>query len=176
MAGSGVVISDSGQPYSALDSYNVAVCRPPAFTGGTANTRGDDAGTSDPYTLFTVTGDVFVRIWGICTVDLVSAGAGTVSVGVAGNTAGLIALETATEIDATGIYLSATQVIGTVSVATIPGPFVIANGLDIAEYLGTADVTAGNIYYICLWRPVSLGSDAAGVSIEGSVSPAGTQI
>ena len=171
-----MIYDGNGRPFDALDSYDAVVCRPPAFTGGTANTRGDDGGTSDPYTLFTVTGDIFVRIWGVCTVDLVSAGAGTISVGVAGNTAGLIALETATEIDVTGIYLSATQVIGTVAVATIPGPFVIANGLDIAEYIGTADVTAGNIYYICLWRPVSIGQDAAGNSIKGSVTAAGTQI
>ena len=170
-----MIYDGNGRPFSSLDSYNVVISRPPAFTGGTADTRGNDAGTKDPYTLFTVTGDVLVRIWGVCTVDLAGATA-TVSVGVAGNTAGLIALETATEIDATGIYASATQVIGTVALASVAGPFVIANGLDIAEYVATASVTSGNIYYICLWRPVSYGKDAAGLDVAGNVVAAGTQI
>ena len=164
-----------GVDYPALDSYNVAISRPPAFTGGTANTRGDDGGTDDPHTVFTVTGDVFVRMWGVCTVSLVGATA-TVSVGVAGNTAGLIALETATEIDADGLYVSATQVVGVVAVSSIPGPFVIGNGLDIIETTATADITAGNIYYICLWRPVSLGLSASQTDIQGNVVAAGTQI
>lgn len=139
---------------TSIDSFNVAVVTPPAFTGGTPNTRGDDGGTSDPYTLFNVTGEVLVRIFGVCTVDLVGATA-TISVGVPGNTASLIALETATEIDVGGIYVSATQVLGAVALATVPGPFVIVNGLDIIETIGTADITAGNIKYICLWRPLS---------------------
>ena len=140
-----------------LDSYNVARCVPTAFAGGTTNARGDNDGTSDPYTLFTVTGDVLVRIFGVCTTTLLGNSA-TIEVGVAGNTAGLIAQETATDIDANGIYLSATQVAGTVALATVPGPFLIVNGLDIIETIGTADITAGNIYYVCLWRPLSPGA------------------
>ena len=170
-----MMYDDNGRPFASLDAYNVAVCRPTAFDGATANSRGDKDGTDAAHTLFTVTGDVFVRLWGVCTVDLAGATA-TVSVGVTGNTAGLIALETATEIDATGLYVSATQVIGTVAVSSIPGPFVIANGLDIIETVATADVTSGNIYYICLWRPVTEGQSAAGVSIKGLVAPAGTQL
>ncbi len=145
-------------PHLTLDSYNIEVSRPAAFTGGTPNTRGDDGGTSDPFTLFTVSGDVIVRIFGVCTVDLVSAGGGTLSVGVTGNTAALIAAETATEIDATGIYLSATQVLGAVALSTLPGPFLVVNSLPIIETIGTADITAGNIYYICMWRPLSPGA------------------
>lgn len=171
-----MMYDDNGRPFSSLDAYNVAICRPTPFNSAVTNARGDFGGTDAAHTLFTVTGDVFVRLWGVCTVDLVSAGAGTVSVGVTGNTAGLIALETATEIDATGLYVSATQVIGTVAVSSIPGPFVIANGLDIIETTGTADISAGNIYYVCLWRPVSEGQSAAGVSIEGLVAAAGTQL
>lgn len=170
-----MIYDGNARPFSSLDSYNVAICRPTPFIGATTNGRGDVTGTGNPLTLFTVTGDVFVRVWGICTVDLAGA-TGTVSVGVTGNTAGLIALETATEIDATGLYVSATQVIGTVAVSSIPGPFVIANGLDIIETVATADITSGNIYYVCLWRPVSVGLDAEGNSIAGKVEAAGTQI
>ena len=170
-----MIYDGNGRPFSSLDSYNVVISRPPAFTGATANTRGDDAGTNDPYTLFTVTGDVLVRIWGVCTETLTNATA-TVSVGVAGNTAGLIALETATEIVTNGIYASATQVTGVVALSSVTGPFVIANGLDINEYVATADVTGGNIYYICLFRPVSKGQDASGNDITGNVVAAGVQI
>lgn len=159
----------------SLDDYDVAICRPPAFTGATSNTRGDKDGSLATYPLFTVTGDVFVRIWGVCTVALEGA-SGTIEVGVAGNTASLIAQETITDIEINSIYLSATQVIGAVSVATIPGPFVIVNGLDIIETVKTTDVSEGNIYYICLWRPVSEGRTGANVDMKGNVVRAGTQI
>lgn len=170
-----MIYDGSSRPFSSLDSYNVTVSRPPAFAGATANDRGDKDGTGTPYTLFTVTGDVIVRLWGVCTVDLAGATA-TVSVGVTGNTAALLALETATEIDANGIYVSATQVIGTVALSSVTGPFVIANGLDIIETVATADITSGNIYYICLWRPVSYGKNAADIDVAGNVVAAGTQI
>jgi hypothetical protein len=150
-----------------LNKFNKEVARPAAFAGGTTNARGDDGGTSDPKTLFTVTGDVLVRIFGVVTVDLVSAGAGTVSVGVTGNTAGLLALETGTDLDANGVYVSATQVAGTVAFSSVPGPFVIVNGLDINEYIGTADVTAGNIYYICLWQALSEDGNVVAAGATG---------
>ena len=58
-----MIYDGNSRPFSALDSYNVAICRPPAFAGATTNDRGDSGGTGTPYTLFTVTGDVLVRIW-----------------------------------------------------------------------------------------------------------------
>jgi len=143
------------QVHFALDSFNVAKCAPTAFAGGTTDARGDDGGANDPYTLFTVTGDVLVRIFGVCTVDLVSAGGGTLSVGVTGNTAALLAATTATDIDANDLWNDTTPAVGTDTLANITGPHLVVNGLDIIETVGTADITAGNIYYICLWRPLS---------------------
>ena len=137
-----------------IDGFHIAVVKPTAFAGGTANARGNDGGTNDPFTLFRVTGDVLVRIIGICTASLTGATA-TVEVGVTGNTAALIAQELATDIDVNGIYISATQVLGVVALATVPGPFVVVNGLDIIETIGTTNVETGNIYYICLFRPLS---------------------
>lgn len=141
-------------PHYSLDSFNVTKAVPTAFAGGTTNARGDDGGTNDPYTIFNVTGDVLVRVYGVCTSDLISAGGGTLSLGVTGNTAMLIASTTATDIDVNEIWNDASPAIGD-TLANIAGPFVIPNGLDIIETVGTADITAGNIYYVCLWRPLS---------------------
>lgn len=138
-----------------LDNFKIVRAEPSAFAGATTNARGDhDGATTGVTTLFTVTGDVLVRIWGVCTTALTGTSA-TVSVGVTGNTAALIATETATDIDENGIYLSETQVIGAVTLATVTGPYVIANGLDIIETVAVAPVTAGQIYYIALWRALS---------------------
>jgi hypothetical protein len=129
-----------------------------AFAGGTTNAHGDDGGTSDPYTLFTVTGDVVIKaIWGICNVSLTGATA-TIEVGVTGNTAGLIAQETATEIDAGGVYVSATQAVGLAAAAGSGALIPLADGLDIIETVGTADVTAGQIDYYVVWAPCEPGA------------------
>lgn len=140
---------------TSLDTFNIVKSAPSVFLGGTANSRGNDGGTSDPKTLFKVTGDVLVRIFGVCTVDLVSAGGGTLEVGVAGNTAGLIAQTTATAIDAGELWSDASPTLGVDTLASILGPYIVANSNDIIETVGTADITAGQIYYICLWRPLS---------------------
>lgn len=143
------------------ETYNVATSIPSAFAGGTTNARGDDGGTGDPRTLFTVTGLVAVKVVGLCTVDLVSAGGGTLEVGTALSTAGLIAQTTATNIDANEIWHDATPD------ASIEASSVMAEKLvfqNIIETVGTADITAGNVYYVCLWRAISPGATVLGVN------------
>ena len=150
------ILRDNNQlPFTNIDSFAVARVAPTAFAGGTTNARGDDGGTNDPFTLFTVTGDVLVRIYGVCTTLLAGTSA-TLEVGITGNTALLLPQSTATDIDANDIWFDATPTeVGGVALASITGPFVIVNGLDIIETVATADITSGNIYYICLWRPLS---------------------
>ena len=153
-----IPIDEQKRPYNALDSYEVEKCVPTAFLGGTANARGNDGGTSDPFTLFNVVGDVLVRLYGVCTVALTNATA-TVSVGVTGNTALLLPVSTGTDFALNDIWVDATPAeVGAVALASVSGPFVIVNGLDIIETVATANVTAGNIYYVCLWRPLTPGS------------------
>lgn len=141
--------------YTALDTYSVEVATPTAFLGGTTNARGDDGGTNDPYTLFNVTGDVLVRIYGVCTVTLV--GAATLEVGVTGNTALLLAqVADATTIAAGDVWVdSSVGEVRALALSGVTGPFLITNGADIIETVGTTNITAGNIYYVCLWRPVT---------------------
>lgn len=153
--GSSIQRDDNRIPYATLDSYSVTKCAPTAFAGGTANARGDDGGTNDPFTLFTVTGDVAVRIFGVCTVNL--AGTGTLEVGTTKSTAGLIAQTTGTDIDADEIWHDATPDTNVEAVTVAPERFIV-NGADIIETVGTADITSGNIYYVCLWQPLTPGS------------------
>lgn len=163
MADSGAVLRDGNRvPYGSLDTFNCIKASPTAFAGGTTGARGDDGGANDPLTLFTVTGDVEVGIFGVCTTDLVSAGGGTLEVGVTGNTAALIPQTTATTIDANEIWLDASPSVG-VDVTDSLSFFFVVNGLDIIETIGTADITAGQIYYVCLWRPLTSGSTVEAV-------------
>lgn len=141
-------------PWYTLDTFNMEKCAPTAFAGGTTNARGDNDGTSDPYTLYTVTGVVAVKLFGVCTVNLAGASA-TLEVGTALSTAGLIAQTTATDIDANEIWHDATPD-ASVELLTVATTKIITQ--NIIETVGTADVTAGNIYYVCLWRPLTPGA------------------
>lgn len=153
-----VARDDNRVPLPNIDDFNVLKINPAVFAGGTVNARGHDGGTSDPLTLATVTGDVLVRIFGVCTTDLAGATA-TLSVGVAGNAAVLIAQTTATDIDANEIWLGAAPAaVGVDALADVPGPFIVANGLDIIETVGTTSITAGALYYVVLWKPLTHGS------------------
>ena len=145
-----------------LDSFNTEICSPTAFAGGTADARGNDGGANDPFTLYNVIGDVLVRIFGVCTTSLAGANA-TLEVGVSGNTAALIAQTTGTDIDVNEIWNDAAPAVGVDTLANITGPHVVVNGLDIIETVATASITSGNVYYVCLWRPLSR---------DGSVSSA----
>lgn len=142
-------------PYSSLDSFDVVKVTPAAFTGGTDSSHGDKDNTPT-LTLFTVTGDVEVGIFGVCTTALTGA-SGTAQVGVAGNTAGLIALTTATDIDGNEIWLDTTPSVGVDVTDALSFHFVV-NSLNIIETVATTDIATGAIYYVCLWRPLTPGS------------------
>ena len=134
--------------------YRIAKKVGSAFTGAIANSHGDYDGTGNPYTLFTVTGDVILQaVWGIVNVSLTGASA-TVQVGVTGNTAAILALETATELDDGGVFVSATQAVGVAPIANSGAMLALNDGLDIIETLATANVDAGQIDYYCIWAPV----------------------
>ena len=157
-------IDENGHVLTGLDAYKIAVSTPSAFIGGTDDARGDKDGSQSAFKLFTITGDVIVRVFGFCTVSLVGANA-TLKVGVAGNLAELITQSTGTDIDVNDIWLDATvddvsaDVFGDVKADTL-----IMGGADIIETVATADITAGNIRYVCLWRPVTIGSKVVGIA------------
>jgi hypothetical protein len=108
-------------------------------------------GATGAHTLFTVTGNNLVQVFGIVDTDL--TGAATLEVGVAGNTAGLLAqTANATTLDDGEIYVDATSATG---VETLPGTFIINDGADILMTIGSTAITGGVIDFYCLWRPLS---------------------
>ncbi len=119
---------------------------------------GDDAGVQGAFTIYTITGDVLLSVFGICDVALTTGGvAPTLELGVSGNTAILIPQI----VDARGLILNeiwydATPTT-TVQQLDIPGArdFVIAGGQDAIMTLGGANLTAGDIDFYALWAPLS---------------------
>lgn len=158
------MMNDDKFPYGLLgEGWEIAEARPAAFDGGTANARGDKDGSKATQTLFTVTGTVLVRIFGIVTTTLV--GAGTLEVGIPAATAGLIAqVADATTLAAGDVWLAAASAAGPRLLSDVLGPYIVPNGATIGEKSGTADITAGQIRYICLWRPLTPDSKVVGLS------------
>jgi len=121
------------------------------FAGATANDPGDYDGTGNPATLFNVSGTVRMRILAKCLVNLAGANA-TVEVGTALTTAGLIALTTATDIDANEIWHDVSPD-ASVEATTVLTEKVVSQ--NVIQTVKTANITAGKILYTCLWYPLS---------------------
>jgi len=115
----------------------------------------DDTGAQGAYTIFTVTGDVYVQVFGLCQVLMDSGGAATIELGITGNTAALIAQTTATDLDAYETWQDAVPEANPGAVPLDARGFVIANGADIILTVGAADLTAGDVDFICRWWPIS---------------------
>jgi len=119
-----------------------------------------DGGTAT--TLFTVTGDVIVRILAVCKTALTSGGAITVEVGVSGNTAALIAqIADAKDLIANEVWVDATP---TTTLEAAPAGvndgFIISNGQDII-LTPAGTFTAGVIDFYCSWKPLSVDGNVA---------------
>ena len=76
------------------------------FDGATADAWGNDGGALDGGAVYTVTGLVQVKLYGLCTTDLV--GGGKLEVGITAGTAIFGAQITDTTLDAGEIYLNDT--------------------------------------------------------------------
>jgi len=123
------------------------------FAGATGNAIGNDGGTLDPYTLFSVTGTVVMDVIGVCDTLVASAGGGTIEVGTAINTAGIIALTTASAIGVAGEIWHDASPDSSIEGIAIITPKVVTQ--DVILTTKTADVTAGVIKFYCMWSPLS---------------------
>ena len=117
----------------------------------------DDTGAIGPYTIFTVTGDVLLQVFGICDIALTSGGAATIELGVSGDTAGFIAQTTATLLIANEVWTDATPTLTKeiLDPAAVPRTWIVANGQDVIFTIGAFALTAGDIDFYALWRPLS---------------------
>ncbi len=120
---------------------------------------GDDGGTQGAFTIFTVTGDVLLQVFGICnTQPAVAAGTPTIELGVSGDTTAYIAqIVNAVDLIANEVWLDATPTLTQeiLDPAVIPRTWIVANGQDTILTIGGADLTAGDIDFYAIWRPLS---------------------
>jgi len=109
-------------------------------------------------TLFTVTGDVAVRVFAVCSTLLAGANA-TLEVGVAGGTALLIAQTTGTDIDAGEVWIDAAPAL----IENLPAIKIVAEGADIIQTIATDTLDSGVLTYYCVWTPVSSDGNVVAV-------------
>lgn len=148
-----VPIDVRGRPVIDTD-WSCSVTKIVTFAGGTTNDMGDYDGTGNPYTLFTVTGTVLIKILARCTTNLAGANA-TLAVGTALSATGLITTTTATDIDANEIWHDATPD------SSLEATSVLAQKLcsqNVIQTVGTANITGGVIEYTAIWYPLSAGA------------------
>jgi hypothetical protein len=115
------------------------------------------ANTSTAQTLFTVTGDVILRIIAVCKTNLASAAAANVEVGVTGTTGKFIATTVATAVDANEIWHDATPD-ASIELDSVAPSYIVSNGQDII-LTPSAQVDSGAITFYCQWRPLSTNAN-----------------
>lgn len=121
------------------------------FTASKAITFvGATTGATGATTLFTVTGIVAIRLFGVVSGTDVT-GAGTIEAGISGNTASLIAQTIGTTLDVGEIWIDNAPA----TVELLPSLSILAAGTDVIQTIGTDTLTAGTVTYYCLWFPIS---------------------
>lgn len=113
--------------------------------------------TTGAQTLYTVTGDVIIRVFGVCKTDVASGAAANIEVGVSGTTGLFIATTVATAVDANEIWHDSSPdkslELDSVSVARI-----VSNGQNVI-LTPSAQVDSGRIDFYLSWRPLSNDAD-----------------
>ncbi len=138
---------------SVTNQYQTAISAKPDVTAGTAW-----ATANTGLTLFTVTGTVKARVYGVggATPMTSTGGTGTLAVGVTGATGALLPATTAngtSNFVANCAWVDATP---TVTAELLPntGNFVLVTG-NILLAIVTNNMTAGSMTLYCEWLPVS---------------------
>jgi hypothetical protein len=105
--------------------------------------------------VFTVTGDVIVKMYIVCKTDLTSAAAANVRLGISTDTDAFIMDTVATNIDAGEVWSNITPADRAVNL-TSGGElgFIVTTGEDINLTL-SAQVDAGVIAFYCSYKPLS---------------------
>jgi len=156
-----IILSDYGWVWLTSDGNNWFIKSrnmPTTSWLGTPVTKdltfSNDTGT---VSLFTVTGDVIVKILPVVTTNVASAAAANMELGVVGDTDAMIVPTLATDLDAREIWIDAsptTEIEPLESMRNYP----ITDGNDVVLTLD-AQVDSGAISFYCFWTPLS--SDGA---------------
>jgi len=120
-------------------------------------------GAVGSHEILTVTGAVRVRIIPECTVNV--AGAGTIELGVAGDTDIMLGTTTGTDIDAGKFWLDTSPAELAFNFSSVIDK-VIAGGLDIGYEIKTDTLTGGEIVFHCFYEP--LNNTGAVVAADGT--------
>lgn len=113
-------------------------------------TFSNDTGT---VALFTVTGDVIVKIIPIITTDVTSAAVANIRMGVVGETDAMIVDSVSTNLDARGIWVDQTPD-NEIETTERIREYIITDGNDVNLTL-SAQVDAGAITFYCWWDRLS---------------------
>ena len=125
------------------------------FDGGTTDAIGEISGTGDPADLFTVTGQVVVRIIAVCTVNLTFDANATIEVGIGGGSEIIATTDLTSEaLTAKEIWHDATPD-AEIELLSVTGERIITDGNDIQLDCAVADTTGGTIEFYCYWKPLS---------------------
>lgn len=114
-------------------------------------------GTTPTENLFAVTGLVEAVVFGLVDTTVTSGGSLTLSLGVTGTVAGLIAATAKAQLVADRIWSANSTTAG---VAAKPDAKLI-KAANITHSVAVADATAGKITYYCAFKPVSPSSYVA---------------
>ncbi len=115
-------------------------------------TFSNDNGTVN---VFTVTGDVIVRVIAVCTTNVASGADGYIELGISADADAMIASTQATELDAREIWNDTVSTREIESADSIRS-YIIVDGNDIILTL-SAQVDSGVIAFYCFWTPLSSG-------------------
>lgn len=113
-------------------------------------TFANDTGTVN---VFTVTGDVGVRIFPICKTNVASAAAGNIELGTSNDVNAMIASTIGTELDANDIWIDSTPTTEIEALDT-SRDYIISNSDDVILTL-SAQIDSGVVDFVCYWFPIS---------------------
>lgn len=139
--------ADIDRKVAPLGSYKVV--KTVAYDGGAGS------GAIGTVPIFTVTGDVIVKIVAVCADDLIEAvGTGTTKLGTAGDTEGIIESTTSSGIDAREVWYDKSPSSEIVPFDSMRN-YIITDGNDIIQTIETQPITDGDMIYYCYWIPMS---------------------
>lgn len=116
-----------------------------------------DENTSGSHAIFTITGDVRIRLLPICTTDLVGHGASAkLSLGYNGAVTSLCANTTASGLDSGEQWTSsaAATLLGIRNLSTM-FDVLVSNKTSIKMVVNSVSMSSGKIMFHCWWEPLS---------------------